>query len=313
MTSTMESLRRVVGRHVREGSSQTVVPRLTLHHSSVTTEPVQNIHRPALCIVLQGEKRAFLGPTIHSYDPDMYLITLVELPLSSAVIEASEASPYLGISLELDPDALSSLILQMPSDAPDPQPVSGIVQSPVDLDLIDALHRLTRLLDHPSEVPILAPLIEREILFRLLQGPQAGTLRQITNSTSRFARVERAAAWLREHYAEPARVEDLASIAGMSASTFHEHFKTVTAMSPLQYQKQVRLQEARRLLVGRPDNMAHVGFSVGYENPSQFSREYRRMFGSSPSADAARLASALHGSQPAGEADRQREDRAGQA
>lgn len=292
MTTSLASLRDIVLRHSVEGSLLMPIPRLTLHRSGRVTAPVQALHRPALCIVLQGGKRAFLGAQVYDYNVESYLILSVDLPLTSAIVEADIERPYLGLSLELDAATLSSLILQMAGEALDAEVVPGLMQSPIEADLLDPLFRLLQLLDRPDDLPVLGPLIEREVLFRLLRGPQSAMLRVLTDEDSRMARIERAASWIRRNYAKPLRIGTLASLAGMSSSTFHQHFKTMTEMTPLNYQKQVRLQEARRMLLSNPTSTAQIGLSVGYGSPSQFSREYRRMFGIPPAADAVFLRNA---------------------
>jgi AraC-like DNA-binding protein len=286
-----DELRELVARHSVEGSVALPVPRLTLHRSARPTEPVQVLYRPALCVVLQGGKRAILGTRVFTYDPDSYLVLSVELPLTSAVVEADRKRPYLGMSLALERSILSPLILEV-SGAEPVRPLSaGLTQSPLGPDLLDPLLRLMRLMDSPGDVDFLAPLIEREILFRVLRGPQASVLRQIATAGGRAARIERATTWIKEHHAEPIRIEALAELASMSLSSFHQHFKTLTTMSPVKYQKGIRLQEARRLMMSGQFDMTRIGFAVGYGSPSQFSREYRNAFGATPAQDAVRLRS----------------------
>ena len=290
----LDELRNLVARHSVEGSTESLVPRLTLHRSAHPTEPVQALHRPALCIVLQGGKRAFLGKRVFAYDPETYLILSVELPLTSAVVEADRGRPYLGISLALERSILSPLIFEIDAAAPAKPLTTGLTQSPLGADLLDSLLRFLRLLDRPADIRFLAPLIEREILFRLLRGSQASVLCQIATAGGRAARIERATTWIKENHAEPIRIEALAGLANMSPSAFHQHFKTLTTMSPVQYQKQIRLQEARRLMISGQFDMARIGFAVGYGSPSQFSREYRNAFGTTPKRDAVRLRFGCH-------------------
>lgn len=230
-----------------------------------------------------------LGKRVFAYDPETYLILSVELPLTSAVVEANRGQTYLGMSLAIERSILSPLILEVDAAAPAKPLTAGLTQSPLGADLLDPLLRFLRLLDRPADIPFLAPLIEREILFRLLRGPQASVLRQVATAGSRAARIERAATWIKENHAEPIRIEALADLASMSPSALHQHFKTLTTMSPVQYQKQIRLQEARRLMISGQFDMARIGFAVGYGNPSQFSREYRNAFGTTPKRDAVRL------------------------
>ena len=203
-------------------------------------------------------------------------------------VEASPELHYIAVALALDTATIAALLLDLPPGA-NSDLSAGFAISPLTDDLLDPLLRLVRLLDTPAEIGVLAPMIEREILYRILQGPQGGMLRQIGRSDSRLSQIRRSVDWIRSHYAEPFHVGRLAELAGMSPSSFHRHFRAVTAMSPLQYQKQIRLQEARRRLLARPDGAARVAFAVGYESASQFSREYSRLFGLPPSQDAARL------------------------
>lgn len=272
------------------GSAPTILPRLHLARVTNPTEPMHVLQQPALCIAAQGRKRMILGERIYGYEPSNYLLVSADLPVIGCVMEASPEKPYLGMRLDIDQAALAALILEM--DGRDVQgggPGSGILVSPLDEPLLDAAIRLLRLLDHPSDAAILAPLIEREIHYRLLTGDQAARLRQIALADSKLNQVNRAISWIKHNYARPFRIEVVAAEARMSPSSLHEHFKAVTAMSPLQYQKQIRLQEARRLILGQAVDAATAAHLVGYESPSQFSREYCRLFGAPPIRDAERL------------------------
>jgi AraC-like DNA-binding protein len=266
--------------------TETVVPRVGSSLAHETTDLQPGLFEPMLCLVLQGAKEVTIGERKLRYDPATYFIATLDLPASGCIIEASAAKPYVGISLALDREMLAGLISDAPvrSDAS----VSAFDTSPVTPQLLDAWLRLMRLLDAPQDIAVLAPLFEREILYRLLQGPQRSTLLQIATADSRLSQVRRAIAWIRSHYDQALRIEALADMAGMSAASFHRHFKTATAMSPLQYQKNLRLQQARRLLIANQD-AARVGYAVGYESASQFSREYARLFGAPPARDAMRL------------------------
>jgi AraC-like DNA-binding protein len=239
-----------------------------------------------LCFVLQGAKEVAIGDRRLRYDPGSYFIATLDLPASGQIVEASPERPYICVTLALDHDVIAELVPDMPG-RPEGHG-AGFAVSPVTPPLLDSWGRMLALLDAPHDVPVLAPLIEREILYRLLQGPQGGVLRQIACADSRLAQIRAAIAWIRAHYDASIRIETLADLAGMSAASFHRHFKAATAMSPLQYQKKLRLQEARRLLVARAD-ATHAAYSVGYESASQFSREYARMFGAPPARDAERL------------------------
>jgi AraC-like DNA-binding protein len=286
----LKELRALIAQHCHQNRTATAIPRVGLVRSDTPTLPVGVLYQPMLCIVAQGAKRTLLGDTIVGYSAGQYLVVSVDLPITGSVIQASPDAPYLALSLALDPAVLADMLLTLPGAAQD-APLPGLAVSPMTPDLLDAAVRLLRLLDRPADIPMLAPLAEREILYRLLTGAQAPMLRQIALAHSRLAQVGQAIGWIRSHFAEPLRIDDVAQRANMSASTFHRHFKAVTAMSPLQYQKQIRLQEARRLLLAGQADAASIGFSVGYESPSQFSREYARLFGQPPLRDAVRLRS----------------------
>ncbi|SDP94383.1 AraC-type DNA-binding protein [Rhodoferax sp. OV413] len=288
---TPESLKELcalIAQHCHERRTATAIPGVGLVRSDTPTLPMGVVYQPMLYIVAQGAKRTLLGDSIVEYAAGQYLVVSVDLPITGSVIQASPEAPYLALSLELDPAVLADMLLTLPGAAKD-APLPGLAVSPVTPDLLDAAVRLLRLLDRPADIPMLAPLAEREILYRLLTGAQAPMLRQIALAHSRMAQVGQAIGWIRSHFAEPLRIDAVAQRANMSASTFHRHFKAVTAMSPLQYQKQIRLQEARRLLLAGQADAASIGFTVGYESPSQFSREYARMYGQPPLRDAVRL------------------------
>lgn len=294
-----ELLADLIARHCpQEGVHGTALQRVALIRIAQPTEEIHTLHQPALCIIAQGAKRVMLGDLVLTYDAAKYLTVTVELPVIGQVIQASPAEPYLCFRLDFDPGIIADLLLEgtLPIPAPGEGTTtgSGLVLADADPDLLDAAIRLLRLLDRPEQIPALAPLVEKEILCRLLLGDAGARLRQIALPESRLGQINRAIAWIRRHYDQPIRIEAVAEAARMSPSTLHEHFKAVTAMSPLQYQKQLRLQEARRLILASSLDAAAAGFRVGYESPSQFSREYRRLFGAPPVRDAARLRAA-HG------------------
>ena len=290
MQAAMSEIGDAVARHGQPGQQATAVPGLTLYQAREPNRPVNTIYRPTLCVIAQGRKRVVLGGRIIEYDASKYLVVTVDLPVSGCVIEASPGSPYLGLSFDLNPAVIADLLLSFPPAPARKTPSSAaIAVSALDRDLVDAIARLVRLLDRPHDIGTLLPLIGREICYRLLQGGQGCLLRQIATPGSHLSHVARAIEWIRENYAEQTSIEELARLAGMSVSSFHRHFKAVTAMSPLQYRTQFRLQEARRRLLTHEQKAGLVAFDVGYDNPSQFSREYRRMFGLPPAADAARL------------------------
>lgn len=276
-----------------DGLHTTAIPRLSLFRTSCPTEPVHGVQNPALCIVAQGKKQAMLGEEVLSYGAGQCLVISLGVPVVGQVIEASPDEPYLCFRLELDPAMLAGMIFEMklPPTERCREPLAVGV-SAADAALADAASRLVRLIEAPQDIAMLAPLVEREILYRLLTGPQAGRLREIATGESRAQQVSRAIGWLRDNFAEPFRAETLAVEARMSLSSLHFHFKEVTGMSPLQYQKQIRLQEARRLILAQALDAASAGHRVGYDSPSQFSREYSRLFGAPPRRDIDRLRAA---------------------
>lgn len=268
----------------------TAIPGLTLIHIDGPTEPVSYMQEPTICLIAQGAKRVTLGEDVYDYDTHHYLITSVGLPVTAQITEASGEKPYLGVVLALDQKLLARLMLD--SDLPmarTKQSDRGIATGRMTEPLVAAFGRLLDLLDEPDDIPIMAPLIQKEILYRLLVGEQGQRLRQIASAGSHSNQIARALGWLKENYAQPLRVDELASQAGMSASTFHHHFRSLTAMSPLQYQKWMRLNEARQLMLTQRLDAASAAFEVGYESPSQFSREYSRQFGAPPMRDIKRL------------------------
>lgn len=267
------------------------VPGLALIRQSQPTDRVPVLHEPAVCLIAQGSKIVTLADETYRYDPESFLVVSVDLPLSGQVIEASPDAPYLCVRVDIDPGLLKELMLQQPPPAGG-ETARGLHLSRTTPELTDAVARLLGLLDRPQDIPVLAPLIRREIHYWLLTGDQAGIVRQIGTPGSRLTQISRAIAWIRANFDQPFSIDAVASEAGMSPSSLHHHFKAVTAMSPLQYQKQIRLQEARRLMLSEAKAAAVAAFEVGYESPSQFSREYARLFGTPPARDAARLRAA---------------------
>jgi AraC-like DNA-binding protein len=239
-----------------------------------------------LCLVLQGAKEVMIGDRRLRYDPATCFIASLALPVSGRIARASRDEPYMSATLALDRKTVADLLADVPSNGN--AGGAGFGVSPVTPTLLDAWSRFLQLLDAPQDIPVLAPLIEREILYRLLAGPQGDTLRQIVGADARLNQIQLAITWIRAHFDESMRIDRLARLAGMSPASFHRHFKAVTAMSPLQYQKNLRLQHARRLLISNED-AARAAYAVGYESASQFSREYARLFGAPPARDALRL------------------------
>jgi AraC-like DNA-binding protein len=289
-TNESAKLAAAVERHTTvDGAHDTAVPALRLTRLSAPSDCVAIVFEPSLCIIAQGAKEVLLGDETFRYDPAHSLLVSVDLPVSAQVVEASRDCPYLGIRISLDVAVVGELLADGVS-APSPgQTGRGIGVTPVETPLLDAVTRLVALLDSPQDVAALAPFVLREVTYRVLTGPQGARLRQIASAGAPAHRIARAVRWLKDHYADPLRVESLAKHVGMSLSAFHLHFKGLTAMSPLQYQKRLRLQEARRRMLGEGLDAAQTAFRVGYESPSQFGREYRRMFGAPPRRDVAAL------------------------
>lgn len=284
---TIAELAGLISRHAPlDGSFDTALPRVGLIRSSALTEPLHTLYKPSCCIVAQGRKRAVIGETTHIYDAAHCLVIGVDLPVIGAVIEASADEPYLCFKLEFDRNILADMISR-PLERDDAFAAARL--SATTPRLIDASVRMLSLLDEPGDAAVLAPLVEREILYRLLTGPQGGMLRQIANGESRLNQIGRAVDYVCRNFQAPFAIDDLAAIAGMSASSFYEHFRATMAMSPLQFRTQIRLQEARRLMVVEGMTAAEAGFRVGYDSPSQFSRDYRRIHQATPRRDVARM------------------------
>ena len=266
---------------------------LLLIRSSVPAEPVQSLFQPSFCFVAQGRKRASVGGEVFLYDPFHYLIFTVDLPVAFQIEAPSKELPYLGLSLNLDSALVASVIVESgirikKGDAS----VKAMNVSAIDADLLDAVARLVRIAETPTEGKVLAPLVIKEIIYRLLAGGQGARLAHLLTASD-TRRISKAIGHLREHFDEQLKMEEIARELGMSVSGFHHHFKSVTSMSPLQFQKHLRLQEARRLMLGEDLDAASAAFRVGYQDTSHFSREYKRHFGAPPQGDIASLRSRL--------------------
>jgi len=263
----------------------TAIPALGLRRYEAPTEPTSYVHEPSICLSAQGSKRVVLGEDVFIYDAHHFLISSVDLPVMAQVIDATREKPYLGLMLKLDQREIAQLMVDSNLPPPRAQASRAIAISEVSLALLDAFQRLVDLLETPEDIPVLAPLIQREILYRLLMSDQGPRLRQIGAAGSQSQQIARAIEWLKGNFKQPLRVDDLASHARMSTSNFHHHFRALTAMSPLQFQKWLRLHEARLLMLTERLDAATAAFQVGYESPSQFSREYSRLFGAPPLRD----------------------------
>lgn len=272
-----------------DGHHPTALPALNFFRAATPGTQVCAMYEPGLALVAQGAKQLLLGGESYRYDQANYLITSIDLPVSSQVVDASPERPYLCAMLRFDVRDIAGLLAD--ADLPESPAITdrGIAVSPLSEDVLDTVLRLVRLLDTPRDLPVLAPLIERELLYRLLTSEQGPRLRHVATVGSRSHQISHAIDWLKNHYHEPLRIDMLAGTVNMSPSSLHHHFRAITAMSPLQYQKQLRLQEARRLLLAGHGDVASAAHRVGYESPSQFSREYSRLFGAPPLRDVEQL------------------------
>jgi AraC-like DNA-binding protein len=264
----------------------TDVPGLLLSRRTAPTAPATATYEPSLAVVAQGRKRATLAGTTFIFDESRYLLTSLDLPVICNVIEASEEVPYLCFVLKLEMPVVRELLSREEIQAPEvPSDSPAMATGETTAELLDACRRLVDLLNTPQDIPFLSGLIQREIIYRILRGPEGARLREIATLGDQSHRTAKAIAWVRENYAKPLRVEDLAKIAGMGVSTLHHHFRVLTAMSPLQYQKQLRLHAARERMLMDGLDAASAAFEVGYESASQFNREYCRFFGQPPMRD----------------------------
>ena len=287
----LEELRRLVHVHCHGAEARTPFHGVEIRMGTGATPPLPVVYPTMVCFVVQGCKRVTAGARTLVYCGESYMLVSADLPVTGQVIEASDQAPYLALSLTLDPAAVAALVIDMPAGQVGGTH-RGLEIGGLTPDLLDPVLRLARLFDRPQDVPVLAPLVQRELLYRLLQGPQGHLLRSLAIAESTVSQVRKAIAWIRRDITRSLRIEALAAHAGMSPSALHRHFKTVTGATPLQYQKQIRLHEARRRLVATPGDVAGVAMAVGYESASQFTREYSRQFGEPPRRDAQRLRAA---------------------
>lgn len=292
-----EELAERIARAIPQDGAMEPLKGLLLSRFSNPTEPLHGVSRPSFCVIAQGSKQVMLGDSLYRYDPAHYLLATVELPVVGQVVEASAERPYLSLRLDLDPALVGSVMVEAGHLSSRNQgDVRALDVSPLDADLLDATVRLMRLLDTPpAEARVLRPLITREIVYRLLKGEQGNRLRHLALLGGHTDRIAEAVERLRREFNQPLRIESLARELGMSVSGFHHHFKALTAMSPLQFQKQLRLQEARRIMLGENLDAASAGYRVGYDDASQFSREYKRLFGQPPVRDVERLRETARG------------------
>jgi AraC-like DNA-binding protein len=291
---------------VPNGTQRTAVPALAVVRADRAQERVHSVHRPSLCLIVQGAKEVTVGSTVFRYKSPQFLFSSVDLPVTGAVTEATPGRPYLCLMLEIEP----SMVLELASvgcvPAAASNGASAIFVGKSDARMTEAFARLLDCLSHPLDVEVLAPSVVREITYRLLRGPYGAAVRDLGTPGSQTERIAKAIEQLKHGFSEALRVDALARLAGMSVSSFHHHFKQVTRLSPLQFQKRLRLQEARRLLLSHAAGAADVGFKVGYESPSQFSREYARLFGLPPIQDVTQALTGAPGKRKATAAPRSR-------
>jgi len=287
----LADLCRLLDRHAGPDGS-TAIPGVAISRVERPSAPAVSMSGTVFALIAQGAKQLAAGDRVYEYGAGQYLVASVDLPVTGRFTEA----PALGFGLALEPVAIADLLLQSGAPPGGRAAAPGIAVSEASADLIDAVARMVRLLERPRDIGVLAPLITREILWLLIRADDGATVRQFGLADSGLAHIARTVKWIRDHYAEPFRVEDLARDSGMSTSAFHRNFHAVTAMSPLRFQKQIRLQEARLLLAASPRDVAGVGHRVGYESPSQFSREYHRQFGLPPSRHSSSASAQVTGS-----------------
>lgn len=280
-------------RHAPAGLTLTPIPRLDICVGQGSTDKAPCLYRSMICFILQGSKRVAINDTLLSYNTEQYLISALDLPLIGQILDAEGGQPYVAVSLVLDPALLAELATSMPAVRESEQKGIGITINPMTAPLRDTLLRLLSLLDTPADIPVLGPLVERELLYRLLQGPQGRLLRKIAQPDGALSSIRRAVAWIRDNYNARLRIDALCDASGMSRASLHRHFLAMTGLSPVRYQKQLRLQEARQLLLAGEHRASDVAYAVGYESASQFSREYLRQFGASPARDVREIRQAI--------------------
>lgn len=292
MNRQLEELRRLAAR-AENRRTETGIPRVAMVQGEIPEHQLAAVYDPMVNLILTGSKTMTVGDRTFRYDPATYFVMSVDLPAVGSVHAAEDGRPYLAVSLTLDPAVVASLLAELPKPVGGGLHDSGFSVAPITADLLDAWGRMLRLMDRPDEIAALAPAYEREILFRVLQGPLGWMVRDIALPETTLSRVGVAIRWIRENFSTPLRVDNLAEMTALSVSAFHRHFKAVTALSPLQYQKRVRLLHARSMLLAGEGNATSVAFSIGYESANQFSREYARLFGLPPLKDISNLTRAL--------------------
>lgn len=288
MESQLKELRALTAR-AESRRTETGIPRVAMVQGSIPEHQLAAVYDPMINLILSGWKTMTVGNQTLRYDPATYFVMSIGLPAVGAVYPADSGEPYLAVNLTIQPSTVTALLADLPKPGGGELYSPSFSVAPVTTELLDAWVRMLRLMERPQEIAALAPSYEREILFRVLQGPMGWMLRDIAMPDTALSRLGIAIYWIRENFMRPIRIESLAEMAALSVSAFHRHFKAATALSPLQYQKHVRLLHARSLLMAGEGNATSIAFDVGYESPTQFSREYARQFGLPPSRDAARI------------------------
>ncbi len=284
MKTTLDALRESVQNLATDANAKDAIPRLDIYRVTQPLALPPEIHPPFISLILQGEKQLQIGSGVFRYTAGQAFISSVDLPTSGKIVVASDAIPYLAVRLTFDLAVIRALLHVLPAMREPPEK-KGFAIEDMDEALLDAWLRMGRLLHHPDDIAVMAPLTEQEIIYRLLRGPQGALLRQAADTSSHFASIRTAVRWLKTHYATPVRIEQLAHMTNMCVSVFHRRFKAGTGLSPLQYQKHLRLYAARNQLFRQPGNVAAVASTVGYDSPTQFTREYARLFGFPPARD----------------------------
>jgi AraC-like DNA-binding protein len=286
METALEELRRLVA-HAENRRTETGIPRVAMVQGEIPEHQLAAVYDPMINLILRGSKSMTIGDQTLHYDPASYFVMSIDLPAVGTIYPDALGEPYLAVSLTLDPVLVATLLTEAAPSVDPAQAAKGYSVATVTPELLDAWLRMLRLMERPEDIAGLAPAYEREILYRVLQGPQGRLLRDIATPDTALSRVQVAITWIRKNFAQPLRVERLASMVAMSVSAFHRHFKAVTNLSPLQFQKRIRLMQARQLMITAAANVSSAAVDVGYESPTQFSREYSRLFGLPPARDVA--------------------------
>jgi AraC-like DNA-binding protein len=289
MTEILERMCAIVERHADKPRTQTAVPGLVLYQMETSVHPIHALYNPRVCIILRGGKTVTLGEQSFYADPSTFLLVTVDLPVTSRVVKEAAGQSHLALTLDLDRAILADVLQRVPPRQVSANSPAGVVPSTLTGPLLAPIERLLGLLDTPDEIEFVRPLIVQEIYYRMVCSDLASVLGQFALGGSHLWQIGKATRWIRENYKGVMSIEDLADMAGMSVTSFHRHFKAVTLMTPVQYRTQVRLQEARRLLISQRTAAGAAGIAVGYDSQSQFTRDYKRMFGAPPASDIARL------------------------